>query len=46
MPQDRGTPGPRGGEDGRGEGLGDFRGNIGNVNEENTEFLKKEKKRS
>jgi hypothetical protein len=40
LPQYRGTPGPRSGSVGGrgvgGEGLGDFRGSIGNVNEENT----------
>jgi hypothetical protein len=33
MPQYREMPGPR---SGRGEGLGNFWGSIGNVNEENT----------
>jgi hypothetical protein len=38
MPKYRGTLGPRSGSGGesRGEGMGDFWDNIGNVNEENT----------
>jgi hypothetical protein len=41
MPQYRGTPGPRSGSGGGGrgmgrEGMGDFWGSIGKVNEENT----------
>ena len=41
MSQYRGTPGPKSGsgwvgEWGGGEGMGDFWGSIGNVNEENT----------
>jgi hypothetical protein len=42
------STGPRSGSGGKGsgeEGLGDLWGSIGNVNEENTQLIKKEKKR-
>jgi hypothetical protein len=42
MPQYRGAPGPRSGSgwvgEWRGEGMGEFWDNIGNVNEENTQL--------
>jgi hypothetical protein len=47
MPQYRGMPGPRSGSgwvgEWVGEGVGDFWDSIGNANEINTQFLKKEK---
>ena len=47
MPQYRGMPGPKrgnGGVGGWGGGIGDFWDSIGNVNEINTQFKKKELK--
>jgi hypothetical protein len=48
MPQYRGMPGPRNGSERVGEWVGervgDFWDSIGNVNEINTQFKKKEKK--